>query len=75
MSPKQREKCAACGNELDPQGNCPNSCTESIDYGVAEGSEWDEKDLLKESLRTGICQLCESKMKEGRCPLGCFKEI
>lgn len=75
MSIENKKKCAACGEELDPQGNCPNDHTESDDYGVAVGAEWDEKDLLEESIRTGICQICDSKMKNGKCPLGCFKDI
>jgi len=70
-----RDVCAACGSDLDAEGNCPNGCTENDDYGVIEGAYWDERDLYLESLRTNECQKCFAKLENGRCLVGCFDDL
>ena len=75
MSIEQDEKCLVCESALNHEGECPDGHTEEINYGVIEGVEWGEKELFKESLRTGVCQVCDRNMQDGQCPSGCFKDI
>ncbi|GEM_PF-4262665 len=65
----KEKKCLMCSKALNPEGECPNGCTEDPAYDVQVGVDLDATDVIIKSLASGRCFHCGDELS---CEQGCY---